>query len=353
MSFLDRNQPEKLEQSKRIAIELEQDLIRYRVRIAVLGVLFIALIFGFIHLARKKAPQAPKAPANYSTELSVVPNVPLPEDEKWVIAHAPHIVKFLNREIKNPLSPIWIKNAAYHLIVGQISSNQGQYEKASNHLKRVLEIFPEIQQVQGALGASYLREGKPKLAIDHLRVALEEGATFSVLNNLGAALLEIDEIDEAESQLLKALEMNSDNPGCNKNLAFLYRKKELPEQAIPHFDLYFATHPNDVLTAELYASYLVESDQLDLAREFLTQASVASPEKATDLYLILAKTESQTTNATPAVAALQQVAHHLTPHTMLTKMNMQEFDPIRETDEFQALEKKVEIAAITLRKNTR
>ena len=55
---------------------------------------------------------------------------------------------------------------------------------------------------------------------------------------------------------------------------------------------------------------------------------------------------------TEAVLALQKMEHHISPNIMLTKMNMKAFDPIRNTEDFKSLIKKIEMATITLQEKT-
>jgi Flp pilus assembly protein TadD len=76
------------------------------------------------------------------------------------------------------------------------------------------------------LGASFFSAGAFGLAIEQFRVAVtlvpHDGPYWQ---NLGAALLEVDSLDDAEEALLKAIELSPDNEKAHFHLGQLHRKR--------------------------------------------------------------------------------------------------------------------------------
>ncbi|QHI68869.1 tetratricopeptide repeat protein [Tichowtungia aerotolerans] len=346
-----------LDDAKRLAEELEQDTIRHQHRTIVLGSILVLLSFflagNLIRHSRQKPPARPAMEQTKAARLSYVPKHSLPLDSLWVITYQKNAADAdlkLAAATNQPLSEESVKHAAYHLIMGRQALEEHFPEEATAHLEEALAIFPQLRNVHGVLGTVYLQLNQLEPAIRHLEAAQKEGPTLTVLNNLGAALVRTGELDRAEEYLLQANELDPGYPGGLKNMALLYHKKEQPEKALTYFEDYLARHCEDVETAELYANYLTELDRRSQAIDFLANYSQQNTDHALPLYLLLAKFEAQATNTTAAVAALDRATEHISPNLALTKLNRDEFDSIRNTEEFRALVQRVELANVTLEK---
>ena len=309
----------------------------------VLSVVLVGVVFDKDH------SQQPIIKSLAPEEVAYIPQYTLPHDAVWVVTYR-HIARNpdLTTTTEQPISKKWVKQVAYHLIVAQQSLALKQDEKATVHFEKALTIFPEIEGVHGSLGTLYLQQKNLEMAIAHLERALDEEESFSVLNNLGVALMTAGELKRAEECLLQAQAMQPEHPASYKNLALLYREAENPESSLAHFKRYLGLYNQDAEAMETYAEYLVELDRREEAAEFLETYSVLHTDHAQQLYLLLAKIEARSTNSVQAVAALQKMSRHISPNLALTKLNQDDFDSIRDTEEFQALIRQVELATVTL-----
>ncbi len=331
--------------------ELEGQLRRHRIRSAVLGLFCFVLLFILTALLLREARVEP-TPLNITTaaEAQYVPHYTLPSDALWVMTYqqAASGLAIEGTSEDRPVSTKWVKNVAYHVIVGQQALAVKQYEKAAVHFEKALAIFPGIHGVRGSLGTVYLKQQKFEAAINVLERALQEEESFAATSNLGAALLAAKRFEEAEKYLLRALELNPDHPGCYKNLALLYQKMERPEKAIRHFENYFSLYREDFAAVEIYAEYLLGLGQREQAATFLREACQQETKDALPLYLLLAKIEARATNDVQAVEALKNITRYISPNLALTKMHMDDFDTIRDTETFQNLLHQIELAEVTL-----
>lgn len=334
-----------------IAKKLEEELQHYRFRTMLFGVLLVAVLFLLAIVALKKHRIKVDTPQlNSVEETQFIPRHTLPAESLWVMTYEPTpVTSALSTKTEQPISTEWIKNVAYHLIIGQQSMEAELYTKAVVHFERALKTFPDLLGVQGYLGTAYLHLQKLDRAIAHLEKALKEDESFAITSNIGAALMATDHLDRAETYLLQALAQNPTHPGCHKNLALLYRQREQPEKAFLHFETYLDLHPEDFVTLEVYVEYLIEMGRQEQCILFLdTHCLQNENENRLSLYLLLAKIEAQSTNSIGAVTALQKTTHYISPNLLLTQLNLPKFDSIRDSEEFQALIQQIELAMVTL-----
>ena len=153
---------------------------------------------------------------------------------------------------------------------------------------------------------------------------------------------------EAEPYLLRAQTRQPDQPGCYKNLALLYQKTEQPEKALWYFEKYTSLCPADFVTTERYAEYLVDQGQTKEAAAFLSEACRRNVKNPLPLYLLLAKVEAGAANDAGAVEALKNIRQYMSPNLALNQMNSSLFDPVRNTESFQALLRQTELDAVTM-----
>jgi len=331
--------------------ELLSHLRRLHFRFVFFALLFVGLTTGLVALlTREIRPAAPGTPSTVrpSTD-SFVPHYQLPVDEEWVLMYETFIQQANPADYtERPVSSKWVKNTAYHVIMGHQALQQELYKESAAHFEKALQVFPTIRNVHEPLGIAYLKQQKFDAAATSLQAAVEENETVSAINNLGVALMGAERLGEAERHLLRAQEQQPDQPGCYKNLALLYQKTEQPEEALRYFEKYLSLCPADLLTTECYAGYLADQGQTKEAADFLSNACRRSVKNPLPLYLLLAKIEAYAMNDVGAVEALKSIRQYMSPNLALTKMNSGMFDPVRNTESFQALLRQTELDAVTM-----
>jgi Tfp pilus assembly protein PilF len=296
----------------------------------------------FLYTTRQKtsARTKPASLASYT----------LPENEQWAIEYRQ--VAF-QAEANEPLkskefSTKWVKNTAYHLIMGEQAFRQNDPEAAQSHLEAAIMAFPEMIGVHRPLGAVYLKRQYFEKAIEQLQKALEEQPSVDVLNNLGVAYMGIQEHDRAETYFKQALQQQPELAGCYKNLALLYQQTSRTNEAITAFEKYFSLDPKDVVQIKNYVTYLTTADRIHDAIDFLERLNGADP---LTVYRLLAKTAAQNADAERAVKALRETARFLTPRQTITEMHDVVFDKIAHDESFEDLLYRLELAAVSLSTN--
>jgi len=330
--------------------EWNLQLRQYRIRIVFFGTSSVVLLFFIAVLLLRGTRIKHTASTRSSVEHQYVPYHGLHADDLWVMVYqkAAKKVTVEGESGNKPLSTKWVKNVAYHVIVGQQALTINQYDKAAIHFEKALKIFPTLHGVRGSLGTVYLKQKKFEDAINLLKDSLQEETSFSAISNLGAALLAAQRLEEAEQYLRQALAMQLDHPGCHKNLALLYQKMGTTEKALHHFEKYFSLNRGDLESTELYVEYLLRLDQREHAITFLKESCQQQNEKALPLYLQLAKMEAESTNSVQAVDALKRITEYISPNLALTQLHMENFDTIRDTEAFQKLLHQLELSVVTL-----
>jgi tetratricopeptide (TPR) repeat protein len=283
-------------------------------------------------------------------KTSDVPAYTLPTDEQWVLEYRKVAVEEDGSARLGPkkVSTKWIKNTAYHTILGELALRQGELETAQNHFEIALTTFPAITGIRGDLGAAYLKQQHFERAAELLQKALTEGSSVATLNNLGVARLGLGEYEQAESVLRQALQQQPDLSGCYKNLALLYQKTGRTNDAVAAFETYLSANPQDAPLLERYVSYLTQAGRLRDAIGFLEQMDGADP---LTVHLLLAEAAARDADAERAVDALRYSARFLSPRQTIVKMHDPVFEKIARTEPFETLLYQLEMATVSLSTN--
>jgi tetratricopeptide (TPR) repeat protein len=244
------------------------------------------------------------------------------------------------------LSTIWLKRAAYHVITAEQAINIQKLDEAETHYRNALEILPDLKGIWQNLGTIQLNRQNYKEAVASFEKAVEEGElTYRLANNLGAACIGAEEYDRAEEWLLRALDLRSEYPESYKNLAILYRKKKDVDSCIHYFERYLDLRPSDLDITQAYALYLTSNAKWRKAAQLLRRLNEQLPEVA-PLFFLRAQVEIQLNNTAEAVKALKRGIQLVDSSYALGWMSKNDFDVIRDTQEFQALLDRVELSDV-------
>lgn len=274
----------------------------------------------------------------------------LPEDEQWALEYRQIASQTENSAPGGPkvFSTKWVKNAAYHIIMGEQALRLNELAIAQDHLEATIDTFPSITGIQQFLGLVYLKRQDFKKAITSLQKALEEQPSIEVLNNLGVAYVGIEDFARAEAVLQQALQQRPELAGGHKNLALLYQKTGRTNEAAASFEKYFTLNPQDTLLLQSYVAYLSAAGRSPAAQNFIEQLQGADPLKR---HLLLAKIAAQNQDVDRAVRALQAASHLISPRQAIAEMHDAAFDKIARTKPFEALLYRLELAAVSLSPN--
>jgi Flp pilus assembly protein TadD len=103
--------------------------------------------------------------------------------------------------------------------LGMALSDVGRLDEAELHLRRALDIAPDLTNARVALGVALQRHGRTSEAIKELREAVKRSPDNPwAQRNLGACLLSTGQFEEAESCLRKASLINPDDQQASYGL---------------------------------------------------------------------------------------------------------------------------------------
>ena len=336
--------------AQEIIEQRQRDLLRSRVISLFFGGLAVLLAVALIAVAIRDflSSRSVSKPVR-SPESVYIPRHSLSAEAAWVMEYKQAVDndEFIDDPGEKPLSTKWVKKAAYHIIMGQQALAISEPEEALRNFREVVKIYPEIEGLHRSMGMLYIQEEQYELATQHLELALQEEELFDVVNNLGTAYIGTKKYDLAEKHLARALELQPQSPTCHKNLAVLYRKMERADDAVFHFEKYLDLRPEDLETMQTYALYLSKLGRWEAAAEFLDKLTQQVTDVA-PIYFLLAQVQIQNGEQDKAMAAIQRGIQLVDPSLALAWMTRDEFNMIRESQEFQSLVDQLEIASVSL-----
>ena len=333
--------------------ERQRDLHRSRIVSLFFGSLVIILSVALVAVVTGNFLSEQKPAKKIRTEGGAfVPRYALPSDALWVMDYQQVASQSEHDEKpgRKPLSTKWVKNAAYHIIMGQQALSVNDLKQALEQFQKVVEIYPDIEGLHRAMGQLYLQNQEYSLAAAHLEKALQEEESSDVVNNLGTAYIGTEEYDKAELNLKKALALHPESPGCHKNLAVLYRKMKRDNEAVFHFEKYIDLQPNDMDTMQTYAIYLTKLGRWKEAADFLTKLTQEVTDVA-PVYFLLAQVQVQNGQSDKAIIALKRGIQLIDPQLALAWMGRDEFNAVRGSGDFKNLVDQLEIATVSLDKS--
>lgn len=337
--------------AQKIIEQRQRDLMRSRITSIFFGAFAIAVSIALVFMViRDAVSRTPKdASQAYLQQASYIPRHNLPAEAEWVMDYEQAYKRSgaMEEPGEKPFSAQWVLNAAYHLITGQQALGLKEPETALRNFLKAVEFFPEIEGVQRTIGMIYIQQEEYEKAAQHLELALKEEESFSVVNNLGTAYIGTENYELAEKHLKRALELRPDNPLSHKNLAVLYKKMERADDAVFHFEKYLDLRPNDIETMQAYALYLAQLGRWASAAEFLEELTQEVTDVA-PIYFLLAQVQVQNGQKDKAMEALQRGIQLVDPSLALAWMSREEFNEVREKQDFKKLVDELEIASVSL-----
>lgn len=293
---------------------------------------------------------APSEPIKISTKTPYIAAYTLPANEQWAVEYRQVAFQADSSEPPGPkkFSSKWVKNTAYHIIMGEQAFRLNNEDVAQDHFEEAIHTFPSITGLRRYLGAVYVKKQAFVKAAEQLEMALKEERSADVLNNLGAAYIGIGKYTEAEGLIKEALLQHPDSAGCYKNLALLYQKAGQTNEARTAFEKYFSLNPQDTSLLENYVNYLSNAGKIRDVIAFLDRLNGADPLAS---HLLRARAAAQNNDVERAVQALRETAKLRTPSQTITEMHKPEFEGISQTEPFETLIHQLELASVSLSTN--
>jgi len=318
--------------------ERKRQIRRHQFTNFILGLLVLVLAVSLVYVVVREYIEIQSiGPSPTSIAQGYIPRYSLGSESQWVLDFPS---TYGNPEWsgtgERPFNSQWVLKAAFNLILADQAANMEESEVAAKHYENALEILPGLEGVKAPLSALYFQMEDFDKALALLEGASEADLTPEVLNNLGAACIHAEAYDRAESYLKQAIEMKPAYAEPQKNLAVLYKEQERDDDAVVAYEKYIDLRPMDVDTQHSLALYLTKLGRWEQAAnllESLTREITDVP----NLYFLLAQVEMHNNRPGKAMAALQRGVLLTDSSSALAYMDSDEFDKLRESDEFQLI----------------
>ena len=184
-----------------------------------------------------------------------------------------------------------------------VTNKQVSYWRNSITLfKHAISVSPQDYLMVYNLGLALMEKGEIDEAISHYRASLAlNPENDKAYNNLANALAKTNRPAEALKNYLKALEYNPHNIQAHLNLADMMSEKGLLEDATRHYLQVIAIQPDHALAHKNYGQVLFKQQKLVEAEKELKKAIALSPQDP-EIYNMLGLSWSvKKTSAVPLI----------------------------------------------------
>lgn len=324
--------------SKDVINQKQKDLQRIKINNLILGlsVLVISLILVFI-LIFKYFQKNETTTLSSPITRGYIPKYTLNDESKWVMDFDN---SFLNTSsIENGVKPFnlfWLKKATYNLILGEQAYEFKEYKKALNYFQIANDIIPNLEDLPLRIGMCYIQLEEYEKALELLLDADISSLNKTLLNNIGAALIDAKSYDLALTYLKKSISLDPLYPNPLKNLAKLYKETDRNDDAIIYYEKYLDQNPSDNGTRYLLALYLTKLDKNLLAIEqlnFLIENITNDP----SLYILLYYNSKQINDLQLANDSMLKASNLSGVNNPLKWMTDAEFNNFKNSDNFESI----------------
>ena len=127
--------------------------------------------------------------------------------------------------------------------LGNAFAYQGMLDKAIAHYRKALKINPN-SEIHNNLGLALIRKGTIDKAVYHFRKALELTPDYQdAFRNLERGLAVKERIDLTVSSMIETLKISVDDAEVNEKIKYLYRAKQLLDEAIEYYQVILSAQP--------------------------------------------------------------------------------------------------------------
>lgn len=162
---------------------------------------------------------------------------------------------------------------------------RGLWDKAIEHYRRALELYPDAAATHASIGACYLRKGWPQDAVKSLEVALRIAPeNHEALQTLGGAYCLLHQWPRAIDAYKRALRVRPDSAEVHYNLALAFRNAGESAQAEAALAAALELKPNYIEARLALGNLHFETGRFDEAIREYREAAHIEPNNASIYY---------------------------------------------------------------------
>ena len=210
-----------------------------------------------------------------------------------------------------------------------------EWDKAEEHTRNALKIYPSMNAALRLLGFIHLQRGQFDQAIAVLEEAQStDPFNAETFNNLATAYMQRADMEKAEELLLAAIEIQPDYTLSYLNLGLLYLAKGEYQLALNNLEQALPSVPDEVNVRNNLAVSLLRLGRYQESRDHFQIILNQKPDMA-PAYFNTAITYVLEGNEQKAMEWIEDGAQHCSPSMLKNFLNDTDFDPIRNTEPFQ------------------
>ena len=167
--------------------------------------------------------------------------------------------------------------ALRELRLAEKASSQNKIAEAISHLRRAVELAPDLQEARCNLGAKYLRTGDNEAAVRELEAAVAlDPDTPAPQVNLALALLALDRKKEAEEHARAALRRDPLSAGANYVMGVVLSTQNKTGESLRYLDRASKRVPQALLIeARILLASSERAPAISKLREYISRPGVA------------------------------------------------------------------------------
>ncbi|MBT8379280.1 MAG: tetratricopeptide repeat protein [Ignavibacteria bacterium] len=191
------------------------------------------------------------------------------KDDKFAMAHYYHSLanptaKGFFNDLDNAVANAENVSDGERLIILALQAGvDGNQKLQEQHLKKLVELYPNDERAHGQLGQFYFGQQKYKLAIQHLKKSTEIAPDYTAsYNMLGYSYRNLGNFDDAEISFRKYIELIPDDPNPYDSYAEMLLKQGRYDESIVQYRKALEVNP------DFFASHMGISNNLIYQKKY-------------------------------------------------------------------------------------
>lgn len=154
------------------------------------------------------------------------------------------------------------------IILALQAAVDGNQKLQEQHLKKLVELYPNDERAHGQLGQFYFAQQKYELAIQHLKKSTEISPDYSLsYNMLGYSYRNLSNFDDAEKSFKKYIELIPDDPNPYDSYAEMLLKQGRYDESIVQYKKALEVNPDFFASHMGISNNLIFQKKYDQAKE--------------------------------------------------------------------------------------